>query len=146
MLRLVLFMKSVWCYLLCFLFCGFLNFDFFSFFQPRSGSLESIAAFTLSIFWNLSTFWAINCSWTKFIVIIVNVCVFFNAKLALDRFDFSSDFYALDFLRFAWSKILSQSKFQAAELNWRQFNAKSQIKSAPKPVQFFTLNLNSFIC
>ena len=37
----------------------------------------------------------------------------------LDHFDFSSVFYALDFLRFAWSKILSQSQFQAAELNWR---------------------------
>ena len=61
--------------------------------------------------------------------IIVNVFVFFYAKFSLDRFDFSSDFYALDFLRFAWSKILSQSQFQAAELNWRQFNTKSQMKT-----------------
>ena len=38
-------------------------------------------------------------------------------KFLLDSFDFSSDFYALDFLRFAWSQILSQSQFQAAELN-----------------------------
>ena len=37
----------------------------------------------------------------------------------------------------------SQSQFQAAELNWRQFNTKSQMKSAPKLVSFFTLNLNS---
>ena len=55
----------------------------------------------------------------------------------LTFFFFSSDFYALDFLRFAWSKILSQSQFQAAELNWRQFNTKSQLKSAPKLVPFF---------
>ena len=88
----------------------------------------------------------INCSWTKFITIIVNVCVFFMQKFVLDNFDFSSDFYAFDLLRFAWSKILSQSEFQAAEFNWRQFNTKSQMKSAPKLVPFFTLNLNSGIC
>ena len=34
----------------------------------------------------------INCSWTKFIAIIVNVCVFFYAKFLLDRFDFLIDF------------------------------------------------------
>ena len=50
---------------------------------------------------------------------------------------------ALDFLRFAWSKIPSQSQFHAAELNWRQFNTQSEMKSAPKLVPFFTLNLNS---
>ena len=61
----------------------------------------------------------INCSWTKFIAIIVNLS--FYAKFLLEGFQFSSDFYALDFLRFTWSKILSQSQFQAAELNWRQF-------------------------
>ena len=72
--------------------------------------------------------------------------MFFIAKVLLDRFDFLSDFYALDFMRFAWSKILSQSEFEAAELNWRQFNTKSQMKSAPKLVPFFTLNLNSGIC
>ena len=55
-------------------------------------------------------------------------------------------FYTLDFLRFAWSEILSQSQFQAAELNWWQFNTESQMKSAPKLVSFFTLNLNSGIC
>ena len=65
------------------------------------------------------------------------MCVFFNAKFSLDNFVFSSDFYALDFLRFAWSKILSQSQFQAAELSWRQFNTKTQMKSAPKLVSFF---------
>ena len=54
------------------------------------------------------------------------------AKFSLDNFDFSSDFYALDFLRFAWSKVLSQSQIQAAELNGRQFNTESQMKSAPK--------------
>ena len=80
-----------------------------------------------------------NYSWTKFIAIIVNVCVFCYAKLSLDNFDFSSDFYALDFLRFAWSKILSQSQFQAAELNWRHFNTKSQLKSAPKTGVIFLL-------
>ena len=35
----------------------------------------------------------------------------------------------------------SQSQFQAAELNWRQFNTKSQMKSAPKRVPF--LNFKS---
>ena len=35
----------------------------------------------------------------------------FNAKFSLDNFDFSSYFYALDFLRFAWSKSLSKSQF-----------------------------------
>ena len=64
----------------------------------------------------------------------------------MQNFDFSGDFYALDFLRFAWSKNLSQSQFQAPELNWRQFNTKSQLKSAPKLVSFFALNLNSGIC
>ena len=40
----------------------------------------------------------------------------------------------------------SQSQFQTDELNWRQFNTKSQMKSAPKLVPFFfTLNLNSGI-
>ena len=87
----------------------------------------------------------INCSWTKFIAIIENVCVFY-AKFLLDNFDFSNDFYALDFLRFAWSKILSQSQFQAVELNWRQFNTKCQMKSAPKLESFFTSKLNSGIC
>ena len=86
-----------------------------------------------------------NCSWTQFIAIIVNECLFY-AKFLLDNFEFSSDFYVLDFLRFAWSKILSQSQFQAAKLNWRQLNAKSQLKSAPELVSFFTLNLNSGIC
>ena len=70
----------------------------------------------------------------------------FLCKIVADNFDFSSDFYAPDFLRFAWSKILSQSQFQATELNWRQFNTKSQTKSAPKVVPFFTLKLNSGIC
>ena len=59
----------------------------------------------------------------------------FYAKFLLNGFDFSSEFYALDFLRF---EILSQSQFQAAELNWRQFNTKSLMKSAPKLVPFFT--------
>ena len=73
------------------------------------------------------------------------MCLFY-AKFSLDNFDFSSDFYALDFLHFACSKIASQSQFQAAELNWRQFKTKSQMKSAPKLVSFFTLNLNIGIC
>ena len=63
-------------------------------------------------------------------------------KFLLDDFDFSSDLYALDFSRFAWSKILSESQFQAAELNWQQFNTKIQMKSAPKLLPF----LNSGIC
>ena len=69
-----------------------------------------------------------------------------SKNFRLTVFDFSSDFYALDFLHFAWSKTLSYSQFQVAELNWRQFNTKSQMKSAPKLVPFFTLNLNSGIC
>ena len=85
-----------------------------------------------------------NCSRRD--AIIVNVRLFY-AKFLLDRFDFSSNFCALDFLRFAWSKILSQSQFQAAELSWSQFDTKkSQMKSAPKLVPFFTLNINSGIC
>ena len=76
-----------------------------------------------------------------------NYCkrVCFYAKFSRDRFDFSSDFYALDFLRFSSSKILSQSQFQAAELNWRHFNTQSQMKSAAKLVTSFDLNLNSRI-
>ena len=84
----------------------------------------------------------INCSRRE--AIIVNVCVFFYPKFLLDRFDFSSEFYALDFF-FACSKILAQSQFLAAELNWRQFNNKSQLKSALKLVPFFTLNLNIYV-
>ena len=57
-----------------------------------------------------------NCSRRE--AIIVNVCLFY-ANFLLDGFDFSSEFYALDFLRLAWSKILFQSQLQAAELNWR---------------------------
>ena len=34
-----------------------------------------------------------NCSRTMFEAIIVNMYVLFNAKLFLDRFDFSSDFF-----------------------------------------------------
>ena len=74
----------------------------------------------ITVFSHFSSNWPvflINCSWTKFIATIVNVCVFFNAKFSLDSFDFSRDFYTLDFLRFTWSKILSQSQFQAAEFN-----------------------------
>ena len=102
-----------------------------------------------SIFYNLNilfrfVFVLFNCSWTKFKSIIV-VCLFY-AKFLLNSFDFSSYFNALDFLRFAWSKILSQSQFQAAELKFRQFNTKRQMKSAPKLVQFFTFNLNGCIC
>ena len=41
----------------------------------------------------------------------------------------------------AWSKIFSQSQFQAAELNWRQFKTKSQMKSASKLVPFFLLEI-----
>ena len=80
-----------------------------------------------------------------FIAFTVNVSLFY-AKFLLDNFDFSTDFHAFDFLLFACSKILSQSQFQADELNWRQFNTKSQMKSAPKLVPFFTFNLNSGIC
>ena len=34
-----------------------------------------------------------------FIAIFVNVFAFFYAKFSLDNFDFSSNFYAIDFLR-----------------------------------------------
>ena len=74
--------------------------------------------------------------------IIVNVCLFY-AKFLLDRFDFSSYFYALDFLR---DLKFSHSQFQSAELNWRQFYTKSQMKGAPKLVPFSTSNLKSGIC
>ena len=42
-------------------------------------------------------------------------------------------------------KLSLKSQFQAAKLNWWQFNTQSQIKSAPELVSFFTLNLNSGI-
>ena len=74
------------------------------------------------------------------------LAMFFMQNFCLKIFDFSSDFYVLDFLRFTWTKFLSQSQFQAAELNWREFYTKSQMKSAEKLVPFFTLNLNSDIC
>ena len=95
----------------------------------------------------------INCSRTKFIAIIVNVGVFFMQNFYLTILTFRVTFTPFlrfvtpfsDFLRFAWSKILSQSEFQAAELNWWQFNTKNQMKSAPKLVSFLNLNLNSGI-
>ena len=74
--------------------------------------------------------------------IIVNVCLFY-AKFSLDNFDFWSDFYALDLLRY--------QKFSLNN-NFKQLNSfggsliLSQMKSAPKLVPFFTLNLNSGIC
>ena len=55
-------------------------------------------------------------------------------------------FNAFDFLLLAWSIIPSQSQFHAAELNVRHFNTKSQMKSAPKLVPFFTLIRISAIC
>ena len=39
-----------------------------------------------------SSNWVINCSWSKFIAIIVNVSVSFMQHFSLDSFDFSSDF------------------------------------------------------
>ena len=71
--------------------------------------------------------------------------VIFSAKISLDRFDFSSNFYAFDFgvsrdLKFSLNQL------QAAELNWRQFNTKNKLKSAPKLGPFFILNFNSGIC
>ena len=87
----------------------------------------------------------INCSWTKFIANIVNVFVFFMQNFRLTILTFRVTFSPWLFA-FSWSKILSQSQFQAAEFNWRQFNTKSQMKIAPKLVPFFTLNLKSGIC
>ena len=69
----------------------------------------------------------------------------FYAKFLLGNCDVSSDFYDLDFCVSRDLKF-SQSQFQAAELNWRQFNTKSQMKSARKLMSFFTLNLKSGIC
>ena len=37
------------------------------------------------------------------------VVVYFYSKFLLDNFDFSTDF-SIDFLSFAWSKLLSNSK------------------------------------
>ena len=70
------------------------------------------------------------------------VCVLQNFRLTLltSRVTFTP-------LTFCVSRDLkfSQSQFQAAELNWWEFNTKSQTKSAPKLVPIFTLNLNSGI-
>ena len=71
--------------------------------------------------------------------------MFFIQNFLHDNFVFSSDFYALDFLRFAWPKILPQSQFQTAKPNWRQFDTKSKMKKAPKTVPFCSLNLNNCI-
>ena len=70
------------------------------------------------------------------------MCIY--PKFSRDRLDFSSD-YALDFLAFRVIKF-SQSKFQAAEVIWRQFKTKIHMKSAPKLVPFSTLNHTSRIC
>ena len=73
-------------------------------------------------------------------------CWFFRGKFVLERFDFSSDFYALDF-RFEWSKFLSFSQESAAESNFTttviQFtNSKSIPKANSKCAEigviFFT--------
>ena len=62
------------------------------------------------------------------------VCLFY-AKFLLDGFDFLSDFLLK----------LSQLQLQTAELNRWKFNTKSQLKIAPKRVQFFSLTPNSGI-
>ena len=71
------------------------------------------------------------------------VCLY--ANFSLDSFDFSSDFYALDFLRFAWSKILSitisSSWIQLAAFYYKNSNEKCAETGA-----IFTLNLNNGIC
>ena len=59
--------------------------------------------------------------------------------MLVGRFDFSSEFFALGFFVL---RDLSYSQFLAADFNWRQFNAKSQMKSSPKLVPFFALNRN----
>ena len=63
--------------------------------------------------------------------------VFFMKNFRLTLSTFRVTFTPFDFLRFAWSKILSQSQFQASEFNRRLFSTKSQLKSAPQLVPFF---------
>ena len=76
-----------------------------------------------------------NCSRSE--AIIVNVCVFFMQNFRLTVLTFT-------LLTFCVQRDpkFSQSKFQAAEFNWRQFNTTHQMKSAPKLVPFFTFNLS----
>ena len=81
-----------------------------------------------------------NCSWAKFIAIIVNVFVSFYAKILLDRFNFRVTFTSLTFSR---DLKFFQSQFQKAELNWRQINTKVQWKVRQNWCDFFILNFVS---
>ena len=86
-----------------------------------------------------SYFFGLKCKYLRQAT-IVNVCVLVLCKIfARPFFEISGDFYALEFLRFAWSKDLFHSQFQAAEFNWSQFNIKRQMIRAPILMPFFHL-------
>ena len=78
----------------------------------------------------------INCSSTKFIAIIVNVCVFFMQIFRLTILTFRVTSTPLTFCVSRDLKF-SQSQFQAAEFNWRQFNTKSNEKCAKTGAIFY---------
>ena len=79
-----------------------------------------------------------NYSRTKFEGIIFGRVGLFSAKLLSDRFDFSSDFYALDFFVSRDSSFVFIHKCQQLNSKWQQFTTKSQMKSAPK-LEYFLL-------
>ena len=60
---------------------------------------------------------------------------------SLDRFDFSIDFYAFDFFVLRDLNLSLTFTVSAAEPKWQQFTTKIRMKSAPKLVYFFTLNI-----
>ena len=68
------------------------------------------------------------------------MCAFFMQNFCLTLLTFRLTFTPLTFCVSRDLKFF-QSQYQAAELNWRQFDTKSQMKSAP----FSSLILNSGI-
>ena len=66
-------------------------------------------------------------------------------KFCVTVLNFEVAFKPLNFC-VSLDQIFSQSQFQEPDFNWRQLNAKGQIKNAQKLFPFFTLNLNSGKC
>ena len=78
----------------------------------------------------------VNCSEQSLSQLFLT-CRSFDAKFELDSLTFQVIFTPVTF-RFASSNFLSLSQVSADKLKWRQFTSKSQMKSAPKLVYFFT--------